>query len=81
MAHPLHQYGPGCSADFLDHRFTIRPICGIDPDFDQFMIIQRLQNFVQNGWGYAVVPDDDNGLAGMSQSLEMTFLRIGEREH
>ena len=44
-------------------------------------MVERQQDFVQDRWRDTTVADDHDRLASMGQGFEMTFLRIGEREH
>ena len=81
MADPLNQRCLGRRANLRDHGLARFPIFGIDPDFDQFMMIERQQDFMQDRRRDPAVADDHDRLAVMGQGLEMTLLRIGEREH
>lgn len=81
VADPLDQRRPGRRADFSDHGLARFAILGVHPDFDQFVMIERQQDFVQDRWRDAAVADDHDRLAGMSQGFEMTLPRIGERKH
>ena len=81
MANPLDQRRFGRRANLLDHGLARFAILGVDPDFDQFVMIERQQDFVQDCRGNAAIADDHDRLARMGQGLEMTLLRIGEREH
>ncbi len=53
----------------------------IDPDFNQFMIIERQQDLVHYRRREAVVADDDDGFVMMGQSFKITLLRVGEGLH
>lgn len=81
MSDPLNQRRLGRRANLPDHGLARFPILGIDPDFDQFVMVERQQDFVQDRWRDTTVADDHDRLASMGQGFEMTFLRIGEREH
>ncbi len=81
MANPLHEFGGGCRADSRNHGFTADAIFSIDPDFDQFMMIKCLDDFLHNPWRQAVITDDHNRFAGMSQGFEMAFVQMGESRH
>ena len=81
MANPLDQRRLGRHANLRNHGLARFTILGVDPDFDQFMMIERQQDFVQDRRRDAVVADDYDRLAVMGQGLEMTLLWIGEREH
>ena len=81
MANPLDQRRLGRRANLRNHGFARFAILGVDPDFDQFVMIERQQDFVQDRWRDAIVADNHDRLTGMSQGFEMTFLRMGEREH
>ena len=81
MADPLDQRRLGRRANLLDHGLARFPILGVDPDFDQFVMIERQQNFVQDRRRDAVAANDHDRLAGVGQGFKMTLLRMGEREH
>ena len=81
MANPLDQRRLGRRANLRNHGFARFAILGVDPDFDQFVMIERQQNFVQDCRRDAAVADDHHRLAGMGQGFEMTLLRMGEHEH
>ena len=50
MADSLDQRRLGRRTNGCDQRFARRAIFSIDPNLDQFMMVQRQQNFVQNRW-------------------------------
>ena len=81
MADSLQQRRLGRCANLLDHRFASGAVLGVDPDFDQLVIVQRQQNFVQNRRRQTVIADNHHRLAMMSQGLEMTLLWMSKREH
>ena len=81
MSNSLNQRRASRRADFANHLVAVFPIFGIDPDFDQFMMIERQDNFVQDCWSYAMITDNYDRFAGMRQSFEMAFLWIAEIEH
>ena len=81
MADPLNQRRIGRRANLLDHSLARFPILGVDPDFDQFVMIEGQQDFMHDRRRDAAIADDHDRLAGMSQGFEMTLLRIGERKH
>lgn len=77
MPDPLHQGGVGVGAECFNHLFTRIAILGVHPNFDQFMVIERLINFLANPGRDAMVADDDDWLAMMGQRFKMAFLRLG----
>lgn len=81
MTDPLNQHRLGRRANRPDRGLARFAILGVDPDLDQFVMIERQQDFVQDRRRDAAVADDHDRLASMGQGFEMTFLRIGEREH
>ena len=81
MPDPLNQRRFGRRANLPDHGLARFPILGVDPDFDQFVMIEGQQDFMHDRRRDAAIADDHDRLAGMSQGFEMTLLRIGEREH
>ncbi len=81
MTDPLDERRLGRRANGCDQRFARRAIFSINPNLDQFMMVQRQQNFVQNRWRQTVIADNHHRLAMMSQGLEMTLLWMSKREH
>ena len=81
MTDPLDEHRLGLRANGGDQRFAGQAIFGINPNLDQFMMVQRQQNFVQNRWRQTVIADNHHRLAMMSQGLEMTLLWMSKREH
>ena len=81
MADPLNQRCLGRRANLRSHGLARFPILGVDPDFDQFMMIERQQDFMQDRRRDAAVADDHDRFTVMGQGFEMTLLRISEREH
>ncbi len=81
MAQALDEHRGGFRADFCDHLGARLSIVGIDPKLDQFVTVERLDDFVHDRRGEAVVADDDHGLEVVGQRLELTFLRMGKGKH
>ena len=81
MADSLDQRRLGRRTNGCDQRFARRAIFSIDPNLDQFMMVQRQQNFVQNRWRQTVIADNHYRLAMMSQGLEMMSLWMSKCEH
>ena len=81
MPNPLNQRCAGGRADFANHLVAVFPIFGIDPNLEQFVTVQCLDNFVQDCRSYAMIADNHDRFTGMRQSFEMTLLRIAEIEH
>ena len=68
-------------ANLRAHRFPRCTIFGVDSNFDQFMMVESQQDFMNNRRGDAVVADDHDRLAVMGQGCEMTLLRVGQDGH
>ncbi len=81
MSDPLDERRIRRRANPRDHGFARSAILGVNSDFDQFMMIERQQDFMHDSRRDAAVADNHDWLAGMGQGLEMTLLWIGEREH
>ncbi len=81
MSDPLDQCRVGRRANFRDHRFPCLAIFGIDSNFEQFVMVESQQDFMDDRRCDAVVADDHDRLAVMGQGFEMTLLRVGQDGH
>ncbi len=81
VSDPLDQRCIGRRANLRDHRFTRFAIFGVDPNFDQFMMVEGEQDFMGDRRRDAAVADDHDWLAVMGQGLEMALLRVGQDGH
>ena len=81
MSDPLDQCRVGRRANLRDHHFPRLAIFGINSDFDQFVMVESQQDFMDDRRCDAVVADDHDRLAVMSQGFEMTLLRVGQDGH
>lgn len=75
MPDSLHQRCVGLGAECFNHPFARIAILGVHPHLDQFMVTERLINFLADSRSDAVVANDDYGLAMMGQRFKMAFLR------
>ena len=81
VANSLDQCRVGRRANLRDHRFPRFAIFGINSNFDQFMMVESQQDFMDDRRCDAVVADDHDRLAVMGQGFEMTLLRVGQDRH
>lgn len=81
MSDPLDKRRVGRRANLRDHRFPRLAIFGINSDFDQFVMVESQQDFMDDRRCDAVVADDHDRLAVMGQGFEMTLLRVGQDGH
>lgn len=81
MANPLHEFGGGGRADIRNHGVAGGAIFSVDPDLDQLMMIERLDDFLHHPGRQTVVADDYDRFTGMGQSFEMAFVQMGESRH
>ncbi len=81
VTNSLDQCCIGRRANLRDYRFPRLAIFGINSDFDQFVMVESQQDFMDDRRCDAVVADDHNRLAVMGQGFEMTLLRVGQDGH
>lgn len=81
MSDPLDQYRVGRRANLRDHRFPRFAIFGVNSNFEQFMMVESQQDFMDDRRCDAAIADDHNRLAVMGQGFEMTLLRVGQDGH
>ena len=81
VANSLDQRRIGRRANLRDHHFPRLAIFGINSDFDQFVMVESQQDFMDDRRCDAVVADDHDRLAVMGQGFEMTLLRVGQDGH
>lgn len=78
---PLDERRGSRRANLRNHQFARFPIGGVDPDLDQFVMVEGLDDFLHDRRSDAVVADNDDWLEVVSQGFEMTLLRMSEDEH
>ena len=81
MSNSLNQRRRRSGAQIGDQYFAHCAIIGVDPDFDQFVMVQRQQNLMHDRRRNAAVADDHHRLAVVGQGFEMAFLRVGQSLH
>jgi len=81
MPDSLHQYCVGPSAECFNYLLARIAILGVHANLDQFMVIERLIDFLADPWCDAMVANNHHGFAMMGQRFKMTFLRWGQGEH
>lgn len=75
----LDALGPGSLAQGRDHRPSLLPLRGCQPDFHEFVVVERLLEFLDHGVGEPALAKAYDGFAAMGLSPEERDL--GTAEH
>lgn len=80
MADSLDQLGVEGFANLGYHGGACLSIGGIEPDFDQLVMIQGTFDLVQHGRVDTAATDDDDGLEIMGERLQLIFLDLCQHD-
>ena len=74
MPDGLDQLRTGLLADLSTQFLALFAVSGVDPHFDEFMVIQGKVDFVQNRFGDPGIAGDDDGFQGVGFGAELLLL-------